>query len=188
MNTELEIHNYALSLIGSEPYAEGDSSKRARLCATFYPTVRDSLLRNHVWKFAYTTTTLVQVTNPNEAEADARGNKFQLPADCVRVVELHNYDGEYLVIGGYVYAFVDTLSITYVTNAQTPSYYSPDFTQLLALGLAVELSYPMVQSNALHERLLAKYERMIKDVRFNNAVGQSTQSYAGETYIAGRLM
>jgi hypothetical protein len=48
-----EICNSALIKCGSKPISSiTDSNKRAELCTTMYPKVRDKLLRSHPWNFA----------------------------------------------------------------------------------------------------------------------------------------
>ena len=188
MLTELEVKNYALALVGAEAITSTTDDKRSRLCDIFYDTVRDSLLRDHNWNFAVTTVEVTPVASIPDAEEEVHGTKYTLPSNCVRVIKMENYDYEYLTAGSFLYADIESeLIISYIRNDLTVPYYTPDFTKLLCLSLAVELSYPLVQSGELHDRLFAKYERTIKDVRFNNAVEKSNTTYAGDSFTNSRL-
>jgi hypothetical protein len=154
----------------------------------FYPTVRDAVLREHNWNFAAKTVELTPVTNPTEPDATILGTQYSLPADCVKVIRLENSEEDYEPRGSFLYANISSgLIISYVSNATPIVNFTPDFARLLCLGLAIELSYPLVQSGNLHDRLLAEYNLIIKNVRFNNAIEKTNPTYAGDTFTNARL-
>ena len=186
MLTELDVKNYALGLLGAEPIKDGDSNKRQRLADLFYPTVVNTALREYDWNFARTTCELSAATNTPEIELKDKGNQFSLPANCVKVLTLHNYDGEYEVAGPFLYAYTDTLVIDYTANDYPVSYWTEDFKKLVAIGLALELSYGLVQSNTLTQSLYQRYDKHIRDFRFNNSTEHSNTTWAGTGFTGAR--
>lgn len=134
MLTELEVKNYALALVGAESISAttDTNDKRVRLCTIFYENVRDTLLREHNWNFAVTTVELTPVASIPDAEEEVHGTKYTLPSNCIKVIKMENYDGDYLTAGSFLYADMESeLIISYIRNDLTVPYYTPDFTRLL---------------------------------------------------------
>lgn len=85
MASETDCLNDALGMIGaSRITAIDDGSTNANHCLTFYPSLRDSLLRQHHWNFAVTRVQLaLDVTAPVSTFAYA----YTLPPDNLKVID-----------------------------------------------------------------------------------------------------
>lgn len=85
MPSETDCLNDALGQIGAARItAIDDGSINANHCQTFYPPLRDSLLRGFKWNFNLTRATLAQDATPPEFEYNY---SYTLPSDCLRVWE-----------------------------------------------------------------------------------------------------
>ncbi|MFV0421682.1 hypothetical protein [Oleidesulfovibrio sp.] len=83
MASDVSICNKALRYIGAEEIASlSQESRSARLCAQYYPELRDELLEAHHWNFAtrYAVLPQLAVTPPFGFRY-----AYKLPQDCLRV-------------------------------------------------------------------------------------------------------
>lgn len=62
----------------------GDGSTNANHCRTFYPSLRDAILRSHHWNCAITRTSLTALS---AAPAYEFAYQYQLPPDCLKPIE-----------------------------------------------------------------------------------------------------
>jgi len=83
MATETECVNDALGQIGSSRVTSiSDGSTNANLCLTFYPTLRDGLLRSHFWNFALKWQELAQDL---PAPTIGYAYSYELPSNFLRL-------------------------------------------------------------------------------------------------------
>src|SRR3546814_6931193 len=86
MTSVVSICNRALTLLGQKTITSlEDNSQAARLCVESYGPTRDAVLRDHPWNCAIARADLAALS---EAPAFEFGRQFQLPPDCLRVLEL----------------------------------------------------------------------------------------------------
>lgn len=166
MATDLSICNAALNRIGAEPISDlSDNNKRAKLCNAHYARVRDELLAEHPWHFALKQ---VKISPTGTTPTLDYTQEFDVPADYLRAYLVSPDYIEYKRVGDVFLADENELSLTYIAETAEADF-AVWFTATLILKLAVELSYSMVQSNELHERLLKNYEDALRNARLYNA-------------------
>ena len=154
MPTQTDCLNDALGQIGSATVtAIDDGSTNANLCLTFYPPLRDSLLRSHHWNFAMTRVELaLDVTPPLYEFAYA----YTLPPDLLKLVDyagssttstyVTNQDWRYQaqpayqVEGRKLYSNDGRALIRYLRRVENPDEWDALFYQGLAQWLASKLS------------------------------------------------
>jgi len=180
MSTPVQICNSALIKLGVDQFINSlsDNTKAARLCNEQYPKLRDEVLESHYWNFAMKRAELSLVVG---SPLYGWTYKYQLPADCLRVKELHVPEDEFIVEDGFLLTDISGVKILYVYRNEDTSKYTPVFKELLASRIAMDLSYPIVQSVSLGDRLEKKYLRKLADARsldaqegFNNRLMQDT--------------
>jgi hypothetical protein len=168
MTTEVSICNSALIKLGAERITDlADDSKEAQLCNEQYTKIRDELLYSHPWNFA---TKSVTLTSNGNTHAWNNMNEYDLPTDYLRVWDLSNQftnwtmedDGAGVL---KLYADDSQVEIRYIFKQTDVTKYSTKFVELLALKLAVELCYSLVQSASLKQTLVAEYQEAIRDSR-----------------------
>lgn len=151
MATELSICNSALIKLGANPITSLDqNSKEAILCKAQYPVVLTRVLQEHPWNFAIKRASLQKLA---EIPAFDYSAQFQLPPDYLRVLSPYPDTVRFVVEGDRVLCNESALSIRYLFNATDPSKYPPQFAEVFAYELAVELSYALVQSNTQQAQL-----------------------------------
>jgi hypothetical protein len=160
----VDIVNRALGLVGQEPVTSmDDRTPVAAKVRRFWPEVRDSVLRAHLWKCAQRRDALVRL-----ADAPAFGftSQFQLPGDYLRLVDVEPATARYQVEGRRLLADVDAVSIVYVRREEDATLYDPQLREALAYKLASELAYGDTASTSLAQALDQQYR-----VRLSEATG-----------------
>ena len=161
--SSVEICNAALQKIGAETITTlADNTRRAQLCNQQYDRVRKRLLRSHPWNFAMKRDDL---TLDGTAPAFEYANRFALPSDCLRAIREEYKDVDWKVEAGYVLTNDTTFNLLYISNVTDTTKFDAIFDELLALALAVELAYPLVQSLTLKQSLEQEYLRELQDTR-----------------------
>ena len=163
MADETSICNLALAKLGISPImALTDQSKQAQFCARFYDQTRDEVLQSHRWNFAMRRDSLNRLSTAPESEWDYA---YQLPVDCLRVVQLNGYEpnerkGEFSVEADQLLTDAEEAAIRYVGRVTDGSFYHPLFVHALATMLASRLAGPLTGSRNLPSELLQEYEAL----------------------------
>lgn len=167
-SSAVDICNEALGLLGADPIAAlSDDSVTARLCNTLYTATRDELLVSHPWKFA---TKRIALSADPTAPAFDYDYRFQLPADCLRVIGTNlGTEAKWTEENGYLLCNDSSVSIKYISKITTEGTFSIPFCEALAYKMASKMAYPLTQSTSLKESLDKDYLRHLKDARSMNA-------------------
>lgn len=200
--TDVSICNSALAKVGAGRINTlNDDTKTARLCLEQYPKLRDAALKNHPWNFAIKRAELSKlVTTP----AFGFDNEFQLPIDCLRVLNLDveefhphggfphhsaigNHSHGYKVEGRKLLTDLAEVKIRYIFAEDNAGNFDPEFAEYLAYKLAADLAYPLVQSVSLTDRMLALADRVLKDVRSSDAQEGTPDDLIANVWINSRI-
>ncbi len=176
--TVISICNSALSKIGSTSIVNlTDNNRRAKLCNEQYEKVRDDLLRSHPWNFAIKRSVL---TNNNTKPEFEWEQQFELPSDFLRAIKLYESDQKFVIEGRMLLTNDTVAKLIYISKIEDPADFESNFAELLALNLAYEMTYPLVQSNSLKATIQAELNVKLRDVRSFDA----QEGYSGAEIIA----
>lgn len=168
-SSAVEICNEALALVGAAPIASlSEQTVAGQLLNRLYTTTRDELLVSHPWKFAKMRVILnVDATAP----AFDYAYRYQLPSDCLRVIETSlGTEARWTIENGYFLCDASsTVGIAYVSRVTTEATFSTPFCEALAHKLASKIAYPLVQSSTLADQMFRLYLVHLKDARAMNA-------------------
>lgn len=140
--TTTNIANMALARFGAQQITTTlavEQSVQARQCRLHYDTVLLSLLRSNRWRFAIRRAALVESSS---VPAFGRLHQFDLPSDCVRVVDTESRVS-YEVEGSLLLTDESAANIWYITSAIVPDQYEPLFLECFVLRLAIALVLPV---------------------------------------------
>lgn len=184
MATELSICNSALIKLGAEPItALTDLNKRAKLCASQYPILKEKLLNEHPWNFAIAREVLVaNSTTP----AFGYSNSFDLPTDYIRALDADNGDTDYQREGEQLLANSDSIELRFILSVDEDEF-TNSFAEALAFELAHDLSYSLVQSQDMRERLEAAAERSLAKARSFDAQEGTPREFTDQSFLNVRL-
>lgn len=164
VSSPTEICNLALGHLGERPITSlEENSKAARACSLFYTSTRDEVLRAHRWNFAQDRVVLSQL---EETPAFGWQYQYELPADCLRVVEMNDSEvgdevcSEYIIEGRRLLTNADTVRIVFMRKVDDVSQYDSLFVQAFAVKLAIYLSEMIRGTTRKTEELVQLYERI----------------------------
>jgi hypothetical protein len=163
MASSVDICNLALSRISQDQINSlDDPSPNARFCKAFFEQTRDEVLQSNPWRFASAVVTLTALVDEPLIEWDC---KFQLPTDCLRVLELNGSDnrsrsGYFEVQANTLLTNETTAIIRYIRRETDGSLYPPLFVEALSCKLAARIAKPLTGKDDAAANLLTEYTRL----------------------------
>lgn len=149
--SDVDICKRALVKLGADTITSlGEDKREARACNRVYDTCRDALLRAHPWNFAIARTNLAADPTAPDWGYDY---KFQLPSDCLKLLEVREDDGaaittEYQLEGRMILSdHAGPLYIRYIFQETNPAQFDSLFVEALASKIAFELAEELTQNN-----------------------------------------
>ena len=169
MPSETDICNRALSRVGEARITSlTDDTKQARACNSAYAHVRDEVLRSHPWYSAITRTTLAKLSS---SPAYGYDDQYQLPSDCLRVVELYDTRLPWVVEGRKLLSDEGSpLSVRYVRREEDPNQYDSMLVSAIAARLAIELCEELSPLSTSAVRVVAEDVQLLARARVAGAL------------------
>jgi len=163
MASEVSIVNTALQLIKHSKQITSLTSgtKEANAAELIYDEMRDLCLDMHHWNFATRRVKLAQLAE-DEAPAFQWDHAYQLPADFIRVISIHEHDhGEdqipYRIEGFRIVTDADDIYLRYVARVEDPNQMPPTFRRALAKIIAAQLATALSSSVTLSKELFSQF-------------------------------
>jgi hypothetical protein len=199
MASAIEIANRALTKLGeTRILAFTDDTKQARDVNSLFAIVRDAELRSSRWRFA-----LARAQLPALATAPAFGfaRQFQLPNDCLKVLEVGTFypgvdtsdyiqtdNSEYAVEGNAVLTNLEApLNLRYVKQVTDPTLFDSLFVEAFACRLAAELAETLTESGSKKEMAWREYDRAKSEAIRANSIERPPHKVADDTWVVSRV-
>lgn len=189
MANTIEICNRALTKIGSSRILSlSDDVKAARALSAIYDLTRQTELQAHPWIFAMTRAQLPALST---APAFGWQRAYQLPSDCLRVVQLGEHwvlyqpDVTLFELEGQTVLTDESspLRIRYISDITNAGLFSPLFAEALACRLAAEVAEELTQSLSKREAAEQAYRQAITIARRANAIQLPPQPTTEGTWL-----
>jgi hypothetical protein len=179
MASEVDICNGALNQLGASTILSlTEDSKNARLCNARYTQIRDSIFRSHLWNCLMKR---VELAKDTATPSWGFSYQFTLPADCLRVVTILNYDYDYKIEGRKILANHGTVKIQYVARITDPNQYDELLRECISAGLAADIAYGITSSNPVSSNMYALFQDKLREARFVDATeGQNNNPDNGQ--------
>ena len=199
MASDVQIANRALTKLGARRILSlNDDVKEARAINSMFELVRDSELRAHPWNFAMTRASLAALV---ATPAWGFAYQFQLPADCLRVLQVNEeyyvanltdyrtrLDVPFQIEGGKVLTdVVAPLKIRYVARIEDTQAWDTCFVEAFASKLAYETCEEITQSNTKKQEIAADYAMMIKQAKRMDAIENPPDPFADDSWLLSRI-
>lgn len=190
--SDILICSTALLELGSRPINSFDEdSEGARLCANLYGPVRDEMMRSHPWNFAKARIVLTPVV---DKPAFGYANKFLLPADYLRVIEVNGIrspDGVgfppgYAIENGYILADVDSINLRYVFRNQNPASWDSAFVRVMILAMKKTLAYSITRDAGAVANSNQEWAISMRTAKQTNGMEIPSQQIDGNSFIEAR--
>lgn len=163
MASRVGIANLAMTVLGADRITsmDDDSENARRLTAVFDYCLED-VLRSHPWNFAIIRAELAELTSEPIFGYD---NQFQLPGDCLRVVEVsdgENIITDFVIEGRKLLSDNDEIYVKYIGKVTDPNQYTSQFIMVLASRIAAELAYAITNNKSTAEQIWQIYEQRLQ--------------------------
>lgn len=186
------ICNKALSRLGANFIIDIDSeTTEAQLCKANYDLTRDVVLEEHQWTFAIRRYELPKVAGTDVTNQYA--NKYLLPTEVINVIRAGSEKDDrrpnpdnFRVENGHIVSDAEKMYVKAVIRITDPQQYSPMFIQALAIRLASELAWPVVQNTNLAQGLLQEYARLLELAAQKDGQQGTTERIRSGRYVAVR--
>ena len=188
MNSVIEIANAALLRIGAALILDLDEdAKAARLCRQLYGPGRDAVLRAHPWNCALCRCEPARLVQPPPF---GFAHQFQLPVDCLRVLNVCGSGGElaFRIEGRRLLSDAATIEAIYVSRVEEPAQFDALLADTIAARLAAELAYPIASSTSLAQSMWQLYEMKLREARgIDSQEGTPPEAASGDFWLRARL-
>jgi hypothetical protein len=178
MASVVDICNGALNQLGASTILSlTEDSKNARLCNSRYTQVRDALFRTHPWNCLQTRLELAAST---DSPAWGFTYAYTLPANCLRLLRVLDYDSNYKVEGRKILSNASTMKILYISRITDPNEYDELLRETLSAALGADIAYAVTSNNTTSQNMILSYQEKLKDARFvDSTEGQNVDHDLG---------
>ena len=184
MASVVDICNGALNQLGASSILTlTEDSKNARLCNARYTQVRDAVFRSHPWNCLQKR---VQLATDTDTPAWGFTKQYTLPADCLRVLTILDYDADYKIEGRKILTDNSTMKILYISRIEDPNEYDELLRETLSAALAADIAYAVTSSNPTASNMYNLFQDKLKDARFvDSTEGQNMNPEKGMADVIG---
>ena len=178
MASVVDICNGALNQLGATTILSlTEDSKNARLCNSRYTQVRDALFRSHPWNCLQKR---IQIAADTTAPAWGFSFAYTLPADCLRLLKILDYDSNYKVEGRKILSNTSSMKILYVARVTDPNEYDELLRETLSASLGADIAFGVTSNNQTATNMYNLFKEKLRDARFvDSTEGQNIDSDLG---------
>ena len=182
MASTVDICNGALNQLGATTILSlTEDSKNARLCNSRYTQVRDGLFRTHPWNCLQKR---VELAADTDAPAWGFSYAYTLPADCLRLLKILDYDSNYKVEGRKILSNTSSMKILYIGRITDPNEYDELLRETLSASLAADIAFAVTSNNTTATNMYNLFQDKLKDARFvDSTEGQNVEQDLGMTDV-----
>ena len=178
MASVVDICNGALNQLGASTILSlTEDSKNARLCNSRYTQVRDSIFRSHPWNCLQKR---VELAADTDAPAWGFSYAYTLPADCLRLLRILDYDSNYKVEGRKILSNTSSMKILYIGRITDPNEYDESLRETLSAALGADIAFAVTSNNQTATNMYNLFQDKLKDARFvDSTEGQNIDQDLG---------
>jgi|TARA_Y100000033_G_scaffold47449_1_gene53009 hypothetical protein len=184
MASVVDICNGALNQLGASTILSlTEDSKNARLCNARFTQVRDSVFRSHPWNCLQKR---VQLAADSTGPTWGFTQQYTLPADCLRVITILDYDSDYKIEGRKILTDNSSMKILYISRITDPNEYDELLRETLSAALAADIAYAITSSNPTANNMYNLFQDKLKEARFvDSTEGQNLSPDKGMADVVG---
>ena len=184
MASVVDICNGALNQLGASTILTlTEDSKNARLCNARYTQVRDSVFRSHPFNCLQKRQQLAADT---DTPAWGFTQQYTIPADCLRILTILDYDSDYKIEGRKILTDNSTMKILYISRVEDPNEYDELLRETLSAALAADIAYAVTSSNPTATNMYRLFQDKLKEARFvDSTEGQNLSPDKGMADVIG---
>lgn len=170
MASPVSICNLALTVLGADRItAMSDNSENARRLTAIYDYCLEDVLRSHPWNFAIVRQQLARLSTTPVFGYDY---EFQLPGDCLRVVEVNdgtNLITDFKIEGRKLLSSNDSVLVKFIAKISDPNQFTSQFIFVFSSRLASEIAYAVTNNKATAELITNIYAARLQQAKETDA-------------------
>lgn len=187
MSTYVAIANLAATTVGTAARltAPGDDTTLGRAVASVWDIERQAALRDGAWNFAMKRDQLAAVNPPPVHQFQYR---FELPADCLRLIEIYDLRRDQWQLEGRAINadHEGALAIRYLADITEPAAFDPLFAKAFALRIACAIGNRIAGSSFKEDLNWEKYRQALAEARRVDAMENPPIEQYESDWIAAR--
>ena len=163
MASVVQICNSALNQLGASSItALTDDSKNARLCNERYTTIRDAVFRAHPWNCLIKR---VQLAQDSDTPAWGFDYQYTLPADCLRILGIKDYNSDYKVEGRKLLISESEVYLIYLAQITDVNELDVLLRETISAHLAQDIAYAITANLQVANLMAEKYQAKLSEAR-----------------------
>lgn len=192
MPSEVQLCSDALGQLGESPIMSldpPDDSKRARLCARFYPDVRDAVLRAYPWRCAIEYQSLNRLSGSSAISGNQYAYTYQLPTDpfCLRALSINDdVSVKWERIGFKLLTDEESVTLRYIKRIVDPGEFDTLLFQAIVSALVQVLAYPVTGDKEMGITAWNLYEKKLAEARSIDSVEGSVEQITSDDLLSVR--
>jgi hypothetical protein len=181
--TKTSISNDALTELGRAMIVSLDEdSEPARIINQTFDGLLDREVGRHAWSFARSRSELAPLS---AAPAFGWNYQFQLPADCLRVLDEINEE-PYRREGNRLLSDSNVLQIRYIRRVTDLNELTPSFVTAFVFRLASKLAVPLVGSRELRDQMFKEYRLAVMEAESVDAMQNPADEQDDGSWLEAR--
>ena len=167
MASVVQICNSALNQLGASSItALTENSKNARICNERYETIRDAVYRSHPWNCLVKR---VQLAQDSDTPAWGFDYQYTLPSDCLRVLQIKDYDADYKIEGRKLLIEQSTVYLIYLAIETDVNQLDILLRETISAALAQDMAYAITSNLQVAKLMAEKYQAKLSEARHTDA-------------------
>ncbi len=167
MASVVQICNSALNQLGASSItALTENSKNARICNERYETIRDAVYRSHPWNCLVKR---VQLAQDSDTPAWGFTYQYTLPSDCLRVLQIKDYNSDYKVEGRKLLIDESEVYLIYLAIETDVNQLDILLRETISAALAQDISYAITSNLQVAKLMAEKYQAKLSEARHTDA-------------------
>ena len=167
MASVVQICNSALNQLGASSItALTEDSKNARICNERYETVRDAVYRSHPWNCLVKR---VQLAQDSDTPAWGFAYQYTLPSDCLRVLQIKDYNSEYKIEGSKLLIGESEVYLIYLAMESDVNQLDILLRETISACLAQDIAYAITSNLQVAKLMAEKYQAKLSEARHTDA-------------------
>lgn len=114
--------------------------------------------------------------------------RFQLPADCLRLIRINNAErDDYRVEGNFIYTNEGAVNIEYIFDETDEAAFDAQFVDLLAARLSAEIAFYMTDNSTLTEQAWSIYNQKLSMARTMDSRQGTPRGIDADVWLNARV-
>lgn len=135
------------------------------------------MFRSHPWNCLQKR---IELAADSVAPAWGFSYQYTLPADCLRLLVILDYDSNYKVEGRKVLSNTSSMKILYVARVTDPNEYDELLRETLSAALGADIAYGVTSSSPVTQNMYTLFQNKLRDARFvDSTEGQNVSPDLG---------